>query len=76
MRTTDLYACKENATFDFGGTPVFLRRGDVVRAGHPIMTGREQLFEPLVIKYEWDPPRAADAPVRSVRAEHQGARSR
>jgi hypothetical protein len=51
----DLYIGKEPATFDFAGAPVFIGPSIVVRAGHPIMKGREDLFTPLVIHYDVEP---------------------
>src|SRR6266498_2602053 len=48
----DLYVGKEPATFDFDGAPVFIGPTIVVRAGHPIMRGREGLFVPLVVHYD------------------------
>jgi hypothetical protein len=51
----DLYIGKEPVTFDFEGAPVFIGPTVVVRAGHPIMKGREGLFEPLVVHYDVEP---------------------
>lgn len=51
----DLYVGKEPATFDYEGAPVFIGPGIVVRAGHPIMAGREDLFVPLVVHYDVEP---------------------
>lgn len=51
---TDLYIGKEPCTFDFEGSPVFIGPAVVVRAGHPIMKGREHLFIPLVVHFEVD----------------------
>lgn len=61
MAETGLYVGKEPATFDFDGTPVFIGPTVVVRAGHPIMKGREGLFTPLVVHYDLaeDEPKAA-----------------
>jgi hypothetical protein len=56
---SDLYVAKEAATFEVGGSPVYVGPGTVVRAGHPIMAGREYLFEPLVIHFDV-PPAAVD----------------
>ena len=52
MAEPDLYIGKEPATFDFEGSPVFIGPGTVVRAGHPIMNGREDLFELLRVHYD------------------------
>jgi hypothetical protein len=58
---TDLYVGKEPATFEHEGSPVFIGPSIVVRAGHPIMKGREHLFTPLVVHYD---VAAATKPVR------------
>lgn len=59
----DLFVGKEPATFDLDGTPVFISPAIVVRAGHPIMAGREQLFAPLVVHYDLEPePEPTPAP--------------
>lgn len=52
MATEDLYVGKEPVTFEHEGSPVFIGPGIVVRAGHPIMAGREDLFVPLVVHYD------------------------
>jgi hypothetical protein len=64
-REPDLYVGKESMTFEFGGVPVFIGPNTVIRAGHPIMRGREDLFTPLVVHYDVEPeePKAAK-PVR------------
>lgn len=48
----DLYVGKEPATFEHEGASVFIGPTVVVRAGHPIMKGREDLFVPLVVHYD------------------------
>jgi hypothetical protein len=63
---SDLYVGKEPATFEHEGSPVFIGPSVVVRAGHPIMKGREHLFTPLVVNYDVaepteDEPKAAAA---------------
>lgn len=52
MSEPGLYVGKEACTFDYDGAPVFIGPATVVRAGHPIMKGREDLFTPLVIHYD------------------------
>lgn len=48
----DLFVGTEPCTFDFEGSPVFIGPGTVVRAGHPILKGREGLFKPLVVHFD------------------------
>lgn len=55
----ELYVGKESMTFEFEGSPVFVGPNTVIRAGHPIMRGREDLFVPLVVHYEVEPPKPA-----------------
>lgn len=43
----------KNVLTDFDGRRVILRRGvTTVREGHPLLKGRESLFEPLVPEFE------------------------
>ncbi len=55
----DLYVGKEPATFEFDGSPVFIGPSIVVRAGHPILEGREGLFTPLTVHYDVPQPEPA-----------------
>jgi hypothetical protein len=62
MAEPDLYIGKESATFDFEGAPIYVGPTTVVRAGHPIMKGREDMFTPLVVHFEVaEKPAAAKA---------------
>lgn len=61
----DLFVGKEPATFEFEGAPVFIGPAIVVRAGHPIMQGREGLFAPLVVHYDVDAAKDEPKTVRT-----------
>jgi hypothetical protein len=63
----DLYVGKEPMTFEHEGSPVFIGPAIVVRAGHPIMKGREHLFTPLAIHYDAAPPDEPEVKPRTVR---------
>ncbi len=53
MSETDILVCRESAVFQFGGERVVVHKGQTrVRAGHPILEGREHLFEPLRVHYD------------------------
>lgn len=65
----DLYVGKEPATFDYDGAPVFIGPTIVVRAGHPIMAGREGLFVPLVVHYDVEP-----APIEESKGRSSGSK--
>lgn len=75
MTEPDLYVGKEPATFDFEGSPVFIGPGIVVRAGHPILKGREDLFEPLRVHYDVavPPPATTEADLAKIRARAEAA---
>jgi hypothetical protein len=76
---TGLFIATEGAAFDFRGDPVRMQQGTIVRAGHPIMRGREHMFRPLHVDWDLDdvPPRTDDsAPRSTVRASDRAARTR
>lgn len=51
--TGDILVCRESAAFTFGGERVVIHKGKTrVRVGHPILEGREHLFEPLRVHYD------------------------
>lgn len=60
MSDPDLFVAREAATFEVDGASVYVHQGTIVRAGHPVMAGREYLFEPLVVHF--DLPAAGDKP--------------
>lgn len=64
MAEPELYIGKEPVTFDYEGVPVFIGPATVVRAGHPIMEGREHLFTPLVVHFEAAAAADSDEPVK------------
>lgn len=47
-----IYVCKSTFTFEEDGVPHVVRGGQTVRAGHPIMKGREDMFARLTVDYE------------------------
>jgi hypothetical protein len=51
----DLFVARDAATWlADDGTPRMVRPGTVVRSGHPYMTARPDLFEPLVIEVAFE----------------------
>lgn len=62
-----LYIGKEPATFEHEGAPVFIGPATVVRAGHPIMRGREDLFTPLVVHFDVTEPAEPVKPVKAAK---------
>lgn len=50
-----LYVCRNTFVFEVGGVAQSVQRGAVVRAGHPIMDGHEDMFSPIVVDYEVAP---------------------
>lgn len=47
-----LYVCNNTFVFEEDGITQSVRRGAIVRAGHPIMEDREDMFSPIVVDYE------------------------
>lgn len=72
-----LMVAKQNATYDYNGGPVIVIAGKtIVRQGHPVMRGHEDLFEPLLVHYETEPAEEPMVPVNPARADMAGARTR
>ena len=63
----EILVAVESAVFQFEGADVVITR-DVtrVRAGHPILRGREHLFRPLDAHYEIEQATAAPGEVRGA----------
>lgn len=51
---SDIYKAKGGAVVFIGGRRVVVHEGATARAGHPIMKGREAMFEPLHIDFDLD----------------------
>lgn len=50
---TTIYRAKESFTTTVGGKDISVIEGrTTVREGHPLLKGRETLFEPLVVDYD------------------------
>jgi len=45
-KNPELYQAKESFVTMFNGEQVAVAAGELVRAGHPILKGREELFKP------------------------------
>lgn len=55
-----IFVAKESFTTEVDGVPTIIRAGlDRVRAGHPLLEGREHLFEPLTVQYDVEQATAA-----------------
>jgi hypothetical protein len=50
--SADVYEATEGFSCDVDGVPTVIPAGTRVRAGHPLMAGREQFFAPLEIQYD------------------------
>lgn len=53
---------------DENGQPRTVAKGALVREGHPMLDGREELFEPLTVDYEHErvAPKAPRTPTRKT----------
>lgn len=53
-----ILAAKQSFVFvDEDGKEGSVRKGATVRVGHPLLRGREDMFEPLVVNFEHTPRR-------------------
>ena len=48
----DIYVAVESVLTEVDGENVYITAGQTARAGHPILNGREALFEPFKVDYE------------------------
>lgn len=61
-RKNDLWQAKESFVTQQGGDTISVTKGDLVRAGHPILKGREDLFKPAEGYVRFDIEQATAAP--------------
>ena len=53
MVSSDIYVAKQSFATEIDGQSVIVHKGTTrVRAGHPLLKGRESLFEPLTVQYD------------------------
>jgi hypothetical protein len=60
----DLYQAKESFVTMLDDEPTQVSKGDLVRAGHPLLKGRDELFEPAEGYIRFDVEEATAAPGR------------
>jgi len=58
---TDIYVAVESVLTTVDGQNVYITAGQTARAGHPILEGREALFEPFKVDYELGGDEEAEA---------------
>jgi hypothetical protein len=61
-KQVDLYQAKESFVTMLEGEQVAVARGDLVRAGHPLLKGRDELFKPAEGYIRFDVEQATSAP--------------
>lgn len=62
----DIFVAVESVLTDLDGQSVYITAGQTAREGHPILKGREALFEPFKVDYEVD---EAPAPKKAPAAK-------
>lgn len=62
MARPDLFQAKSEFAVEIDGVPTVVHRGELVREGHPLLKGRESLFEPYEAKVRFDVEQATAAP--------------
>lgn len=58
----DIFVAKGGAAVILGDRRIVLHEGQTVRAGHPLMEGREHLFEPFTVDFDLDDTATPDVP--------------
>ena len=71
-KKVELYQATESAVTVFDGEQVSVVKGDLVRAGHPILKGRDWLFKPAEGYVRFDIEQATAAPGESRGAQKEG----
>ncbi len=68
----DIFVAVESVLTEVDGENVYITAGQTARAGHPILVGREALFEPFKVDYELNEPtpEPAAADVRKWAADN------
>lgn len=61
-RTTDLYQARESFVTQMDGDTISVTKGDLIRKGHPLLKGRDELFEPAEGYVRFDVEQATAAP--------------
>lgn len=62
MAETDLFIARGSFLTSLEGEEIQVHAGHtVVRAGHPLLAGREEMFMPLHVHYDVEQPKAAPA---------------
>jgi hypothetical protein len=61
-KPVDLYTALESFTARDNGQTYSVQRGDLVRAGHPLLKGREHLFAPAEDHVRFDVEQATARP--------------
>jgi hypothetical protein len=62
MMKIDLYEARESFVTMLDGEQVAVSRGDLVRKGHPLLKGRDELFRPAEGYIRFDVEQATAAP--------------
>jgi len=61
-RQIELFKAKESFVTMLNGDQVSVKKGELVRAGHPLLRRREHLFEPATEHLRFDVEQATHAP--------------
>lgn len=62
MAKSDIQVAKDSFSATIDGVPYAVNKGERVREGHPLLKGREALFEPVDLKVHYDIEQATAAP--------------
>lgn len=62
MTRPDLFQSKSEFAVSLDGVPTVVHKGELVRAGHALLKGREHLFEPYEAKVRFEVEQMTAAP--------------
>jgi hypothetical protein len=69
----DIFVAVDSVLTDVDGENVYITAGQTVRAGHPILKGREAMFVPLKVDYDLPEPKARTPVPPAPAAKKAGA---
>lgn len=65
----EILVAKESFSTEINGTPRVVTKGETFREGHPVIEGREEMFEPFKVDHELEQATAAPGEKRRQRRQ-------
>ena len=74
--SSDILVAKHSFSTEVNGVPRVVTKGETFREGHPVMEGREELFEPFSVDNDFEQATAAPGEKRAKRPRAKKAEKR